>query len=112
MWCGACWWPKCMMSDAFGILGLWVLEPDMGYGEAVEVALGRERPPDVTGTLSSSAGDVVRMRVAEGRMPVRGRHVYVERHGGFTVEVVEEWPPFGPGTPPRTLVMLRAWPTR
>ena len=79
-----------MMNDATGPLGLWSLGRQLSYREAVQGVLGGRRVADFKVTFGVSAGDVVRVRVAGERAPDRGSLVYLERHGAFAVEEIEQ----------------------
>jgi hypothetical protein len=96
-----------MLEDA--VLAVWEFDREVDLALATRCALDRVKPPDMHVVIESSTGDTVTARITSGRPTDPESLLYVERRGLFEIIGSEAW---GPGETGRTLLRLRAFPSR
>jgi hypothetical protein len=97
-----------MLEDA--VLDVWEFGREVEPALAARCALDRVEPPDMHVVVTSSTGDTATARITSGRLTDPESLLYVERRGLFEVVGTELWT--GPDETGRTLLRLRAFPSR
>ena len=97
-----------MLEDA--VLAVWEFHPKPDLGLATRCALDYGEPPDMHVVVESSTGDMATVSITSGRLTDPESLQYVERRGLFEIVGTEAWT--GPGETGRTLLRLRAFPSR
>ncbi len=97
-----------MLEDA--VLDVWEFHREVEPALAVCCALYHVEPPDMHVVVASSTGDTATARITSGGLADPESLLYVERRGLFEIVGTEMWS--GPGETGRTLLRLRAFPSR
>lgn len=88
------------------LLAVWLHPADTDLGAMARAALDMPEVPDLHVRLVFSTGDTITVHLVDGRAPLGQELVYVQGRGAYEIARTEHWPEG------RTLLVLRAWPSR